>query len=156
MPPRIELLAPAKINLTPEVLHGREDGYHEVASVMQTWTSRQDHPGARGTHQRRSAGAGGGRSADRPEYDRLIAPPRGWRTGPGPGRGPDHLEKNIPAGMGLGGGSSDAAAVMRGLNELWSLGRERASSHAPPPNWVPTSPSSCTVAPPLPADAASA
>ncbi len=37
------------------------------------------------------------------------------------------LEKHIPAGMGLGGGSSDAAAVMRGLNQLWDLGRDAAS-----------------------------
>lgn len=46
-----------------------------------------------------------------------------------PGRGVRiRLEKNIPPGSGLGGGSSDGAAVMRGLNRLWSDGKERLDS----------------------------
>ncbi|HEY7270772.1 MAG TPA: hypothetical protein VH951_13185, partial [Dehalococcoidia bacterium] len=56
------------------------------------------------------------RAAQRMSY--WLREPRGARI---------RVEKRIPAGLGLGGGSSDGAAVMRALNLLWDLGRDRAS-----------------------------
>lgn len=129
MPRKLELLAPAKVNLTLEVLGKREDGYHEVATVMQTidlcdrvtiedageLTLEVGGPAARGVPLD-AADDLAYRAATRMAY--WLKEPRGARI---------RVEKNIPVGMGLGGGSSDAAAVIRGLNLLWDLGREPAS-----------------------------
>lgn len=121
----VRLIAPAKINLALEVLHRRPDGYHEVDTVMTTLDLAD-----RVVITQREAGAGlevvltgtYARGID-PEDDlsgraaQLIAEEAG--------RSPDvriEVEKRIPSPAGLGGGSSDAAAVLRGLNALWSLG----------------------------------
>jgi 4-diphosphocytidyl-2-C-methyl-D-erythritol kinase len=121
----VRLLASAKINLALEVLHRRPDGYHEVDTVMTTLDLAD-----RVTITQRAPGAGlevaltGPYAAGiDPEDDlagraaRLLAEEAG--------RAPDvriAVEKRIPSPAGLGGGSSDAAAVLRGLNELWALG----------------------------------
>ena len=116
--PTLMALAYAKVNLTLEVLGRREDGYHEVATVLQT-VSLHDRltlvsdseisvecsiPGlsnpdnlawrAASALKKRSAYRGGARIA---------------------------IEKHIPEAMGLGGGSSDAAATLVALNRLWGL-----------------------------------
>lgn len=120
----IRLLAPAKINLALEVLRKRPDGFHEVDTVMCTIDLAD-----RVTIEPRAAGAGIEVSLEGeyaagidPEGDlsRLAA----IRVAEAAGRSPDlriTVEKRIPSPAGLGGGSSDAAAVIRGLNHLWQL-----------------------------------
>lgn len=125
----LELVAPAKINLTLEVLHKRDDGYHELATVMQTidLCDRVRIEDADEISLQVMGPAAGGAPADvtqdlahraamRMAY--WLKEPRGARI---------RVEKHIPAGRGLGGGSSDAAAVIRGLNLLWGLDREPSS-----------------------------
>ncbi len=132
----IELLAPAKVNLTLEVLGRRPDGYHEIASVIQT-IGLVDRvvvePAA--TLELRVTGdevayvpAGVENLAYRAALALMEEMPivghlrrRGRKMYELPGARIT-LEKRIPAGAGLGGGSSDAAAVLRGLDRLWSLG----------------------------------
>jgi 4-diphosphocytidyl-2-C-methyl-D-erythritol kinase len=125
----IELRAPAKINLTLEVIGKRSDGYHEIATVMQTIdlcdTVTIEPADAISVEVAGEAASGtpadveqdlAYRAAKKMTY--WLKEPRGARI---------HVHKRIPAAMGLGGGSSDGAAVMRGLNQLWDLGRDQSS-----------------------------
>ncbi len=120
----LRLIAPAKINLALEVIRKRPDGFHEIDTVMTTIDLAD-----RVTLRRRPEGAGvevslTGEHASGidPEADlsRLAA----IRMAEAAGRSPDvtiEVEKRIPSPGGLGGGSSDAGAVIRGLNVLWGL-----------------------------------
>jgi len=123
----VRLIAPAKINLALEVLHRRPDGYHEVDTVMTTLdladrvTITQRAPGAGLEVVLTGAYAAGIDPADdlSGRAAQLIADETG--------RAPDvriEVAKRIPSPAGLGGGSSDAAAVLRGLNALWGLGMD--------------------------------
>ncbi len=114
----------AKINLTLAVLGRREDGYHRLASVMQTISL---HDTLRFTVGG-SVGAGGSFVCDVAELsapDNLVARAAdalraevGWSD-----LGVDiELRKEVPAQGGLGGGSSDAATTLVALNALWELG----------------------------------
>ncbi len=113
--------APAKINLTLDVLQKRPDGFHEVEMIMTTvdladriWLKPLD----RGITIR---------SSERfvPNDKRNLA----WQAADILRKKFDirsgveiTLDKNIPVAAGLAGGSSDAAATLRGLNRLWNLG----------------------------------
>lgn len=123
-PDGIRLLAPAKINLALEVLGRRSDGFHEIDTVMTTIDLAD-----RVTIRPREDGAGI-EVALRGEYAAGIDPEgdlsrlAAIRVAEAAGRSPDvsiEVEKRIPSPGGLGGGSSDAAAVIRGLNHLWGL-----------------------------------
>lgn len=115
----LELQANAKINLALDVLGEREDGYHEIDTIMQEISLHDninmengrggfvlfcDHPMLKLDESNLIYKAW---DLMRPlaEDDSVII----------------ELEKNIPLAAGLGGGSSDAAATMRGLNFLWGL-----------------------------------
>ena len=119
----LTLPAPAKLNLTLDILGSRSDGYHEMRMVMQL-VSLADRVTL-------ELGPAGGVRADSglgflPKdrknlavsaalafYEALGQEPPGLRI---------TLEKNIPVCAGTAGGSSDAAAVLRGLNELSGAG----------------------------------
>lgn len=115
----LEELAPAKINLALAVLGVREDGYHEVDTVMHSIELSDSVYLASAEESvfscdRLDIPCGAGNLA----YDALQLMRRytGRRDGV-----QIHLRKRIPHGAGLGGGSADAAAVLRGLNRLWEL-----------------------------------
>lgn len=114
--------APAKINLTLDVLYKRPDNYHEVEMVMTT-VDLSDRIGL----EPREDGLIKIVSADRyvPDDQRNFAYQAAQllKDTYGVEQGVNiHIEKEIPIAAGLAGGSSDAAATLRGLNSLWNLG----------------------------------
>ena len=117
----MRVVAPAKINLYLWVGERRADGLHEIESVMQSvsLTDELSLSVARAVSLDVSpAGA-----APEDESNHVVAAVRALRGAcPGPSGAALSLEKRIPAGAGLGGGSADAAAALVGLNELWGCG----------------------------------
>jgi len=118
----ITLNAYAKVNLTLEVLGKRSDGYHEVSTVLQTI----------GLWDRVSLEMAGDISMANPvpgvsDTENLaLKAAYLMREHTGESKGVRiELEKRIPLASGLGGGSSDAAAVLAGLNSLWGLDLSR-------------------------------
>ena len=112
------LLAPAKLNLTLEVVGKRDDGYHEIRSVVQTigLCDRLLFQASQQTEY----------SSNMPEWvPQQSLVPRAVdlvREATGCNLGVEiQVEKYIPLMSGLGGDSSDAAVVLRGLNRLWEL-----------------------------------
>ncbi len=114
----IRAATPAKINLALEVLRRRDDGYHEIRSVMQTIDLRDEltfEPGDAVTLT-----VEGPHTAS--EDDLVMRAARLLQSAAGRDRGAAiHLRKRIPVGAGLGGGSADAAAALRALSDLWGL-----------------------------------
>ena len=115
------LRPPAKINLVLRVGPRRTDGYHEVQTLLQTiaLSDRLVATSRRGpfTLVVRGTGVPGDRA-------NLVwrAAERLWRALDRSGEPRDAhltLEKQVPAGAGLGGGSADAAAALAVLNRIW-------------------------------------
>jgi 4-diphosphocytidyl-2-C-methyl-D-erythritol kinase len=110
MHPGTTLLAPAKINLTLEILARRDDGYHNLRSLMLPVALHDEiviEPAAAFSF-----------ACDPPalEPDNLVV--RAFeRLGLGSAPFAVGLRKRIPVGAGLGGGSSDAAAIVRAASE---------------------------------------
>ena len=107
----------AKLNLTLDVLGKRPDGYHDIKSVMQAISLRDDIEIDIGTGKPWKLLCD---KEDIPTDERNLA----WKAAKlffdTTGKDPEGLEiritKRIPAEAGLGGGSADAAAVLRALN----------------------------------------
>jgi 4-diphosphocytidyl-2-C-methyl-D-erythritol kinase len=120
----------AKVNLGLEVLGVRSDGYHELRTLFQTVALHDDltvalRPRSRGIEV----------GCDHPlvpeddtnlAYKAAVALQRFARA---PGGVRIEIRKRIPVGGGLGGGSSNAAAVLMSLDRLWKLGLGRAGLH---------------------------
>lgn len=106
----------AKVNLTLEVLSKRDDGYHEVVTILQTIDLVDDltfEPAS-------DLVLVSDQSEIPPEENLVLRAARGLRQSLGERRGARiRLVKRIPLAAGLGGGSSDAAATLIGLCRLW-------------------------------------
>lgn len=114
----LRLQAPAKLNLFLAVTGRRPDGYHDIASVMVAvalYDTLQVVPGGEGI---RVVCNTPGVPSDRRNLA-LRAAEAFCTAAARPAAATIHLHKCIPVGAGLGGGSSDAAAVLRGLNRYW-------------------------------------
>jgi 4-diphosphocytidyl-2-C-methyl-D-erythritol kinase len=143
----VEILAPAKINLFFEVLGRRDDGFHEIETLMvpiglfDSLVLQDQSDGEvkltaqwaeEFTEQREARRAAGGSEVDNPgslplgddnlavRAIRLLARRAGIHRGISL-----RLVKRIPMAAGLGGGSADAAAALVGANLLWRLNLSR-------------------------------
>lgn len=117
--PMLTLLAPAKVNLSLEVLYRRNDGYHELRSIVQSLSlcDRLSFSPAKMVQI----------SSDSPDWQpehslvskavTLFSERCGQSSGVNL-----KIAKRIPLVSGLGGDSSCAAAVLKGLNKVWGCG----------------------------------
>jgi 4-diphosphocytidyl-2-C-methyl-D-erythritol kinase len=118
----LKLEAPAKVNYRLDVLRKRPDGYHDLRMIMQRIDlcdvidlTITEAPGIRVTCGRAGVPEGPGNIAWR-AADLLLRQAQ-CQSGV-----EIAIEKRIPVAAGLGGGSSDCAAVLTGLNDLLCLG----------------------------------
>lgn len=114
------LFPPAKINLGLDILGKRSDGYHsletcmvavDITDVLEILSSNDFHFSHSGI------------SIDGPTENNLIV--KAFNLMQSEYNVPNvkiHLQKNIPMGAGLGGGSSDATSTLIGLNKMFNLG----------------------------------
>ena len=120
----LTLKSPAKVNLYLKVFGAREDGYHNIASLMQMiglYDLLTFQPSSSGI---RLQVKGGVLPPDRSNL--VFRAAEALQKEAGTREGAEiSLTKQIPIAAGLGGGSGDAAATLIGLNRLWSLGWPR-------------------------------
>jgi 4-diphosphocytidyl-2-C-methyl-D-erythritol kinase len=114
-----DVAAPAKLNLFLHVVGRRDDGYHLLQSVFvlidwcDTLHFERRGDGAIARHDL---------SAALPVDDLVLRAARALQRASGTSQGADiSIDKRLPWGAGLGGGSSDAASTLLALNRLWGL-----------------------------------
>lgn len=118
-------LAPAKLNLMLRVLGRRADGYHRLQTVFQ-FLDRCDRLYVEGRHDDRIERAAGPAGVP-PDQDLVVRAAVALRCASGSALGATiRVDKRLPMGGGLGGGSSDAATALHALNQLWQLGLSNA------------------------------
>ncbi|MBI5409799.1 MAG: 4-(cytidine 5'-diphospho)-2-C-methyl-D-erythritol kinase [Nitrospirae bacterium] len=113
----LSLKAPAKINWFLNILGLRDDGFHEIQTLIQkiTFYDALTFTPSKDLTLKTDASIPVERNLVY-KAALLLKNTYGVKEG-----AVIQLDKNIPAGAGLGGGSSDAAAALQGLNKLWSL-----------------------------------
>jgi len=118
----VTLSAPAKVNLILRVLRKRQDGYHDISTLMQPVSIHDE------ITVRVDVGSGITLSCSNPSVPADNAN-LAWKAAELfldcagiTCRVNIDIKKNVPAGAGLGGGSSDAASVLMGLNTLLEAG----------------------------------
>ncbi len=126
MPTPITISSPAKVNLVLDILRKREDGYHEIEIVMQELelhdiltletlsTSTEIILSCTDVNVPLNEKNSCHKAAKlmQEELQKQNKPIQGVKI---------HIEKKIPSAGGLGGGSSNAASALKGLNKLWNL-----------------------------------
>ena len=121
----LRLPAPAKLNLFLHITGQREDGYHDLQTVFQLLDfgdTIELRTRADGRIGRTRAIVGVTEDEDITlRAGRVLQQEAGTSLGVDIG-----VEKRLPLGGGLGGGSSDAATVLHGLNRLWKLGLDNS------------------------------
>jgi 4-diphosphocytidyl-2-C-methyl-D-erythritol kinase len=124
-----DCLAPAKLNLFLHITGRRPDGYHALQTVFQLldwgdtlhFTRRDDGRVTRSTDV----------SGVPPEHDLTVRAALLLKNHTGSTEGVDiEIDKRLPMGAGLGGGSSDAATTLLALNRLWKLDLPREELQA--------------------------
>lgn len=114
-----QLPAPAKINLFLHITGRRDDGYH----LLQTLFALLDHGDSIRFERHGSLRLDAPAEVPAGAENLVLRAARALREATGCRQGARlTLTKRLPAGGGLGGGSSDAATTLQGLNELWGLG----------------------------------
>lgn len=122
---RLVVEAPAKINLYLKIVARRPDGYHDIDSLMQKLALADRLSLSRGKKGLRLTCPGSDLPTDKGNLACRAA--RVFFEQTGLAADVDIvLEKKIPVAAGLGGGSSDAAAVLKGLNRLYRAGLQEA------------------------------
>ena len=139
LPSGCEIWAPAKINLSLDILHRRDDGFHEIETlitpvgiydtlrfvpnasgkvaltVQSTWTNSNDPPIP--VDEKNLVVKAANLIRDFAIEQRIAPPDSNWAES-----GADiELIKRIPHAAGLGGGSADAAATLAAANSVWNL-----------------------------------
>ena len=115
----LTLSAPAKINLGLHVLRKRTDGYHDIETVLHriAWA---DTLTLRPSDRLEMTCSDPALPTDTDNLCLQAAHRLADRLGTSQGAS-IHLEKRVPYGAGLGGGSSDAATTLKGLQQLWEV-----------------------------------
>lgn len=127
----LKLLARAKINWTLDITGRRADGYHLMDMLMQSVTLADEITLDKTDDGEITLTTGGTPLLPADEHHLALRAARALQKATNCSSGAHiHVEKHIPVGAGMGGGSSDAAGVLVGLNRLWETGLTQAELEA--------------------------
>lgn len=128
----IKIQCPAKINLTLKILNKRQDGFHNLESIMQT-ISLYDYLTISAEPAEKFELELSGTSLEIPYNEKNLVHKASVlfieRTNLSPHRIKIFIEKNIPVAAGLAGGSTNAAGALYGLNKLFNEPLTRTELH---------------------------